>query len=183
MNDPTFFQYRAILAPTNDIVTELNDYIMSMMPGEMKTFISLDTPCSADGGVDRPDDVHTPEFLNTIVASGLPKHQIKLKIGVPIMLLRNIDESAGLCNGTRLIVTNMGKNVLEAKVISGSRIGEKVCIPRLSLILSDPRIPFRFQRRQFPVMVCFPVNVRFPFLLIWYQMCRYYVDTLRQRGR
>lgn len=46
------------------------------------------------------------------------------------MLLRTIDQNLGLCNGTRLIITKMGKFVLEAEVISGSNIGEKVFIPR-----------------------------------------------------
>lgn len=39
------------------------------------------------------DDIHTPEFLNTIVASGLPPHELRLKVGIPLMLLRNIDHS------------------------------------------------------------------------------------------
>ncbi|AES64487.2 PIF1-like helicase [Medicago truncatula] len=68
---------------------------------------------------DAIDDVHTPEFLNTINASGLSHHKIILKIGVSIMLLRNIDLKLGLCNGTRLIITIMGKFNLEGKVISG----------------------------------------------------------------
>jgi len=38
----------------------------------------------------------------------------------------------------------MGKFVLEGKVISGSNIGEKVSIPRLSLSPSDVKIPFKF---------------------------------------
>jgi len=42
----------------------------------------------------------------------------------------------------------MRKFVLEEKVISGSNIGEKVFIPRLSLSPSNVKIPFKFQRRQ-----------------------------------
>jgi len=75
------------------------------------------------------------------------------------MLLRNIDQRAGLCNGTRLIITRMGKFVLEGKVIFGSNIGEKVFIPRLSLIPSDLRIPFKFQRRQFLIAVSFAMTI------------------------
>jgi hypothetical protein len=37
------------------------------------------------------DDVHTPEFLNTIIASGLCNHKLRLKVGVSVMLLRNLD--------------------------------------------------------------------------------------------
>jgi len=75
------------------------------------------------------------------------------------MLLRNIDLKLGLCNGTRLIITKMRKFVLEAKVISESNIGEKVFIPRLSLSPSDVKIPFKFQRRQFPISVSFAMTI------------------------
>jgi ATP-dependent DNA helicase PIF1 len=68
-------------------------------------------------------------------------------------------KAAGLCNGTRLIVTKMGKYVIEGKVITGSNIGEKVFIPRLSLTPSDLRIPFKFQRRQFPLSMSFAMTI------------------------
>jgi ATP-dependent DNA helicase PIF1 len=75
------------------------------------------------------------------------------------MLLRNLDIIAGLCNGTRLIITKMGRYVLEGKVISGSNIGDKVYIPRLSLTPLDTRVPFKFQHRQFPIAVCFAMTI------------------------
>jgi ATP-dependent DNA helicase PIF1 len=82
---------------------------------------------------DHIDDVHTPEFLNTITASGLPNHKLRLKVGVPVMLLRNIDTRYGLCNGTRLVITRMGRYVIEGRVISGSNVGDQVFVSRLSL--------------------------------------------------
>jgi len=132
---------------------------MSLIPGEEKIYLSCDSTLSSNSSANRPDDVHTPEFLNTITASGIPNHKIKLKVGVPIMLMRNLDPTAGLCNGTRLIVTKMGRYVLEAKVITGDNIGEKVYIPRLTLSPSDARIPFKFQRRQFPISVSFAMTI------------------------
>ncbi|KAK2382709.1 ATP-dependent DNA helicase pif1 [Trifolium repens] len=161
MKDPSFFQDRAILTPKNAIVDLINDQMMKNIPGEEKEYLSYDSPDkdNDNSGVDRPDDIHTSEFLNTINCSGLPNHKLKLKVGVPIMLLRNVDPSAGLCNGTRLIITQMGTYIIEAKVISGSNIGEKVFIPRLSLTPSDVRIPFRFKRRQFPISVSFAMTI------------------------
>jgi ATP-dependent DNA helicase PIF1 len=105
------------------------------------------------------EDVHTPEFLNTIVASGLPNHKLRLKVGMLVMLLRNLNQQYGLCNRTRLIITRMGKFVLEGKVISGSNVVDKVFIPRLSISPSDVRIPFMFQRRQFPIAVSFAMTI------------------------
>jgi len=70
-----------------------------------------------------------------------------------------MDQSAGLYNGTRLIITKMGRYVLEGYVIIGSNIGDKVYIPRLSLTPSDIRIPFKFQCRQFPLSVYFAMTI------------------------
>jgi ATP-dependent DNA helicase PIF1 len=86
--------------------------------------LSYDTPhaCNVDG--DAVDDIHASEFLNTISASDLPNHNLRLKVGVPVMLLRNLDKKLRLCNGTRLIITRMRKYVLEGKIISRSNIGD-----------------------------------------------------------
>jgi len=159
LNDISYFQDRAILAPKNTIVEQINEYMLDLIPGEEKVYLSYDSTVSQDKDGNAIDDIHTPEFLNTIVASGIPNHKLRLKVGVPVMLLRNIDQRAGLCNGTRLIITRMGKFVLEGKVISGSNIGEKVFIPRLSLTPSDLRIPFKFERRQFPIAVSFAMTI------------------------
>ncbi|CAJ2631977.1 unnamed protein product [Trifolium pratense] len=159
MNDLSFFQDRAILAPKNDIVDKINDYMLGLIPGDRKTYLSFDSAYSPNSDVDNPDNVHTTEFFNTINGFGLPNHIVKLKVGVPVMLLRNINHSSGLCNGTRLIITRMGKYVLEGKVISGSNLGHKVYIPRLSLTPADVRIPFKFQRKQFPLTLSFAMTI------------------------
>ncbi|CAI8609790.1 unnamed protein product [Vicia faba] len=136
-----------------------SEWILGIGDGKEKTYLSYDSPCNARSDINMSDDVHTPEFLNTIVSSGLPNHKLKLKVGVPVMLLRNIDQSLGLCNGTRLIITKMGRYVLEGKIISGNNVGQKVFIPRLSLTPTDKRIPFKFQRRQFPLTVSFAMTI------------------------
>jgi len=56
-----------------------------------KIYLSYDSPLANKTGTNAVDDVHMPEFLNTIVASELPNHKLSLKVGVPVMLLRNVD--------------------------------------------------------------------------------------------
>ena len=58
------------------------------------------------------------------------------------MLLRNINPSVGLCNGTRLIILQLGIKIIEAVVITGSHKGEKVFIPRIVLTYQDKKWPF-----------------------------------------
>ncbi|XP_057440151.1 uncharacterized protein LOC130732039 [Lotus japonicus] len=99
------------------------------------------------------------EFLNDLKCSGIPNHRIVLKVGVPIMLIQNIDQSAGLCNGTRLIVSALTPYIIVATALSGSKTGKPVYIPRLSLTPSDTGLPFKFSRRQFPITVCFAMTI------------------------
>ena len=85
-------------------------------------------------------------------------HKLKLETGVPIMLLRNIDQAKGLCNGTRLQVNHLGKNVISATVITGKNIGDKIFIPRMDLVPSNSGLPFKFQR-QFLISLCFAMTI------------------------
>lgn len=55
MNDPPFFQNRVILA-LKKIVDMLNDYLMSLVPIEEKTYLSFNSPCTMNGNIDRPKD-------------------------------------------------------------------------------------------------------------------------------
>jgi ATP-dependent DNA helicase PIF1 len=143
MHGPSFFRDRAILAPTNDVVDQINDFMIDLMPGEVQTYFSADTPCPSDSSFGFQDSIHTPEFLNTIKSSGIPNHEIRLKIGVPIML----------------IVTRMEDYVLEATITIGDYVGKKVLIPRISLTPSDHRIPFKFRRRQFAISISYAMTI------------------------
>ncbi|XP_024009975.1 uncharacterized protein LOC112085170 [Eutrema salsugineum] len=112
---------------------------------------------------DFPKDIDYPqEFLNSIKISGLPNHRLLLKIGAPIFLLRNIDPKRGLCNGIRLIVTQLANHVIEARVITGksnSYVDEKVLIPRMFVTPADAKFPFKMRRRQFSVSLAFVMTI------------------------
>lgn len=66
MHDTSFFQDKGILTPKNVIVEEINDYMLFVIPREEMTYLSCDYPLANPSMVNRPDDVHTPKFLNTI---------------------------------------------------------------------------------------------------------------------
>lgn len=75
------------------------------------------------------------------------------------MLLRNLDQVEGLCNGTRLIVTRMANHVIEAKIISGKNVGNLTYIPRMSMSPSQSPWPFKLIRRQFPIIVSYAMTI------------------------
>jgi ATP-dependent DNA helicase PIF1 len=77
------------------------------------------------------DSLYPVEFLNILQFSGIANHELELKVGVPILLLRNLNQSIGLCNGTKLIVKRLGQCVIEAEIIIGNNVGKCVFIPRI----------------------------------------------------
>ena len=64
------------------------------------------------------------EYLHSLNFNDIPPHALTLKVGSPKMLLRNIDQSLCLCNGTRLIVKSLQDKVIDAEIITGSHIGK-----------------------------------------------------------
>ena len=157
--DRTYLEERAILCPRNETVDQINTYIMSQIPGEEVTYLSSDTTCKAMSTVEDKDMLYPTEFLNSLTFSGIPDHELRLKIGLPVMLMRNINQSAGLCNGTRLTITQLGKRFIEGQVITGPNVGDKVYIPRIILSPSDSKWPFILKRRQYPISVCFAMTI------------------------
>ncbi|ONM53414.1 hypothetical protein ZEAMMB73_Zm00001d019617 [Zea mays] len=84
----------------------------------------------------------------------------ELKVGCPIMLLRNIDPANGLCNGTRLVVRGFQKNSIDAEIVLGQHAGMRIFLPRIPLCPSDDEMfPFQFKRKQFPIRLSFAMTV------------------------
>jgi len=142
---------RAILTPKNDKAAVINETLLNSFEGAEMEYRSVDSV------VQTHDAVHYPvEFLNTLNPPGFPAHKLLLKVGAPVMLLRNLNPPK-LCNGTRLRVKALHRNVIEATVFTGCARGESVFIPRIPLIPSE--YPFEFKRLQFPLKVCFAMTI------------------------
>ncbi|XP_057299442.1 uncharacterized protein LOC130630060 [Hydractinia symbiolongicarpus] len=119
-----------ILTPTNDGSLLINDQVLALLPDEEKTYFSADDVVCYD---EEERNQYPVEFLHSITPSGMPPHCLKLKSGVIVMLLGNININKGLCNGTRLIVKHLNDNCVDAEVLTGNAIGDRVLIPRLEL--------------------------------------------------
>ena len=94
--------------------------------------------------------------MNTLSPNGLPQHKLQLKVNCPIILLKNLNPSIGLCNGTKMVCKRFDKNVIYAEITNGKHAYEKVFIPRIPLKpIEDKDYPFKFTRKQFPIRLCF----------------------------
>ena len=142
---------RAILAPKNNTVNQMNITIQNLIPGDTITYKSIDTVIDPSQAV-----LYPTEFLNSLEPPGMPPHNLRLKVGSSIMLLRNLDPPK-LCNGTRLSIRKLFTNVIEATILTGCAKGEDVFLPRIPLVPTD--IEFEFKRLQFPIRLAFAMSI------------------------
>lgn len=105
------------------------------------------------------NDVLTLEFLKGLKCSRLSNRELNLQTNAPIMLPKNIDHSLGMCNGTHLVVTRLGKYVLEAKILTENNYDQKVFIPRMSLTPLDQHLHFKFEQQQFSFIIFYAMMV------------------------
>lgn len=142
---------RAILAAKNVDVDAINIQIQNNVANQEFTFHSIDTVVDEDDAVN-----FTTEFLNSLDVPGLPPHSLKLKIGSPIILLRNLN-APKLCNGTRLVLKKILGNIIEATIITGKFKGEHVLLPRIPMIPTDSLV--QFKRLQFPIRLAYAMTI------------------------
>ncbi|KAK4516578.1 Chitinase 2 [Mucor velutinosus] len=121
-----YFAKRVILTPKNQDVAVINNLLLDNLPGRKFTYYSYDQVCDSQFRMQVP-----LELLNSIESGSLPPHGLVLRAGSPIMILRNLDPSAGLCNGTKLIVKPLGVRIIEATIVTGPKAGDVVYIPRI----------------------------------------------------
>ena len=122
-----YFSARAILCARNQDVAIINDMISTgLIRDDSKCYLSADQLDSVTGASsDDLDRLYPPEFIRGIVDWSIPPHELKLAHGTPVMLLRNLSQTKGLCNGTRLVVKRHSKYALECEIITGPQKGAK----------------------------------------------------------
>jgi hypothetical protein len=159
---PDYFLNRMILAPRNADVSEINGDVLSKMAGEEQAYFSADKMVEEVGADGEPNgEPPLPvEFLRSINNASLPPGELTLKVGCPLILLRNLAPARGLCNGTRMILLRMSNRVLEVRLIGGDHDSETALIPRITLTPTNTAdFSFRFSRRQFPVRLAFGLTI------------------------
>ncbi|XP_076938675.1 uncharacterized protein LOC143606949 [Bidens hawaiensis] len=128
-----------------------------MLPGNPTTYLSTDIAVPRANENTDIATIYPTEYLNTLHISGFPQHELKLKVNVPIILLRNFNQKSSLCNG--LLITQLLPKLIVAKVITGTTVGHKVYIPRICLSSDNKDQPFIFKRKRFPVKLCYAMTI------------------------
>ena len=144
----------AILTPKNENVRKINTMAIAKFPGILTQYKSINTIC---------DDSHqcqyTNEYLDSLEINGLPEHLLNLKIGAPVIVVRNIDPLNGVYNGTRGLVTKLGTSIVKIKIMDTNKQYKEVILYRIPLKPSDPNVPIAFKRSQFPIHLSFAMII------------------------
>ncbi|KAH7713337.1 hypothetical protein AAVH_19340 [Aphelenchoides avenae] len=151
LSRPQLLRYlaeRCILSPMNKVCRGYNEEITVGIPGNFRYYHSIDAVAedTANQGIDVPADV-----LNKVDVSGLPPHELALKVGSVVIMIRNLDVRNGMVNGQRFLVTKMSENCVRVTFLAGSRVGQTAFVHRVKLYSDDQDYPVKFSRHQFPV--------------------------------
>jgi ATP-dependent DNA helicase PIF1 len=129
---------RAILTTKNIVVNFFSTQIAEAVHGRKHILLLIDL---VETGNDQAMAIGT-EFFNTITLAGMPPHRLAFKVGIPIMLLRNLDATSGLCNGTHLIIWRLAQRLIITQIIGGAHAGNIVNIPRITTTTNRSKWPF-----------------------------------------
>jgi len=92
--DAMYLMQRNILAPKNTDVDEVNNAILESLFEKLHTYLSANSLAPIEEGANvaagvSMDSLYPVEFLNTLRFNSIANHELRLKVGVPILLLRN----------------------------------------------------------------------------------------------
>lgn len=145
---------RHVLCPTNEQAFEMNQLSLRLISGDSRVYLSQDELHEEYWNIPVEE-----KHMNNVETSSLPPHRLELKVGAPLMLLRNLDQANGLCNGQLLELIHMSANVLKVKIIHGKFAETVHFIPRIPLHSDISDNFFIFTRRQFPVRLAFAMTI------------------------
>lgn len=154
-----YWAERAIVAARHQTVDLINQLMLDRLPGDEVVARSLDQQDDDNHEIRVPE-----EFLNRQRPPNMPPHDLRLKRGAVVILLRNLRREDGLVNGTRMIIEQIryygrAPGLLICRILTGRGQGKRVIIPRILLRSSADRHPWVWSRRQFPVKLAYCMYV------------------------
>ncbi|XP_028084854.1 uncharacterized protein LOC114285971 [Camellia sinensis] len=120
-SDAEYMVSRGIITPHNEDVDKLNEKIIQRFPGESRVYHSFDKV------ENDTQNLYQQEFLNSISPGGMPPHALHLKVGAPIMFLRNLDPSSGILEKIKLL--QLWENYQEeSNMVAAEKVTNQVSI-------------------------------------------------------
>lgn len=157
---------RVILTPKNNSVQDINDLVLQSFLGDTIIYASMDKTlnpviyANTEKTLNPTHQEDYADFLNKLQPSGLPPHILRIKKNCPVILLRNIDPTEGLSNGTRLICKELRKYTIYAEIAVGKHLEKRVFLHPITLESSyGDTQGITFKRIQFPIRLCLSMTI------------------------
>lgn len=147
----------AILTTLNEDADRINDLVLERMSGQIHQYLSADKLITEDAA---EADLYPLESILSQTPSGFPHHELNLKVGCVVMCLKNIAIHLGLCNGTRMKVISLHKELIECEILYGRHRGKRYYISKHRFAPDMKNLPpCAFERFQFPLKLAFAMTI------------------------
>ena len=158
LRDPEYFAHRVVVAPTLEAAGRANDDMTDRLSGDVYEFFSADSVKDEAAAHKFP-----VEFLNGLnYITGMPPHVLRLKLGMVVMLLRNL-RPPGHCNGTRYLVQSIHGFSITLMTLTGTAKGQSLLLPRIVIQPNEggtgTHWAFTLRRVQFPIIPAFAISI------------------------
>uniref|UniRef100_A0AC34QAX8 ATP-dependent DNA helicase n=1 Tax=Panagrolaimus sp. JU765 TaxID=591449 RepID=A0AC34QAX8_9BILA len=155
-NDFSQFSNRCILATLNSQVDDYNNKVLNYLDEKTeRKYFSVDEVESTHHSI-----TFLPEQFERERPRGFPQHELCLRKHAIIHILRNLSIEDGLCNGTRLMIVELGRHIIKCRKINNLSENEEenlVLLPRITLKNEDGI--FILYRHQFPIRLAFSTTI------------------------
>ena len=146
-----------LLAFKHDTVNDFNNSLLDKMPGTEHHFEAANKVELCQEAAD--SEPYPVEYLQSINLASIPPSYLRLKIGVPLILIRNLSPKHGMCNRTRFRLLGINCNCLQVAILGGRWDGVIHLPPQITLTTSDEELSFILEHKQFHVHLCFAITV------------------------
>lgn len=163
-DDKDNWKFASIAAPLNSTVDRINNRMFERVVGAEKIYEAINTaqPQSVDP-MDKGQIDAQSEHMARIDETGLPLQTLKLKVGMKVHFIKNIDVRYRLCNGTPAIIKRLHKDLIVVQRLEFGRVmGEEICVTRSRFERKpdpDRKRTVKFDRIQFPIRPSFGITL------------------------
>jgi hypothetical protein len=155
-----------IVCATNALAEQHNNVLLDMVQGPVTEYKARDEVIRID---DRSkaqfDTSHLTDATSRLInKAGTALHTLRLKVGVPVHLMLNIDKSEGLVKGALAYVVAMSNHTVTIKLALNKDARRPVTndtwiLPRLCFSFKPHKMPIKVNRFQIPLRLAWASTV------------------------
>jgi ATP-dependent DNA helicase PIF1 len=89
----------------------------------------------------------------------MPPHELNLKVGCIVMVIATVNFAQGLCNGTRMVITECRRDSIKGDILYGIHRGETAVITRHIFRPQSTSATCNLRRIQLPLRLAYAMTI------------------------